>query len=123
LGEIDLWLPIRGMEPLEDTFERFCKNTYPFRHFIAAHRGRAAEQAPLVPAPLDLLFLDGDHSYEAVQSDLAHSVPKLKPGGWLLMHDYHTCESCAELQTNTWLPFARPTKVESIPCRCFSSRE
>ncbi|MBV9123873.1 MAG: class I SAM-dependent methyltransferase [Planctomycetes bacterium] len=91
---VDTWQnEAMGLEPLEDTFRRFVENTYHFRHLIAAHRGRASEQAPQVPSGLDLLFIDGDHSYPAVLEDLTHYVPKLKPGGLLAMHDYHTFET------------------------------
>lgn len=37
--------------------------------------------------PLDLLFIDGDHSYEGCSSDLAIWAPKVKTGGLILVHD------------------------------------
>ena len=36
---------------------------------------------------IDLLHLDGLHTEAAVRQDLEHWLPKLKPGGILLMHD------------------------------------
>jgi hypothetical protein len=40
------------------------------------------------PAPLcDLVFIDGDHSYEGVRADYEHWRPFIKPGGRLLFHD------------------------------------
>lgn len=39
-------------------------------------------------ASVDLLFLDGRHTYEQVKKDLNNYWPKLKPGGGLLGHDY-----------------------------------
>lgn len=38
--------------------------------------------------PLDYLYVDADHSYEAVQADLAAWVPHMKPGGLILGDDY-----------------------------------
>jgi len=35
----------------------------------------------------DVLFLDGDHSYEGVSADLENYLPLLRSGGFLLMHD------------------------------------
>jgi hypothetical protein len=36
----------------------------------------------------DWIYIDGDHSYEAVKRDLDLYLPKLKPGGWLVGDDY-----------------------------------
>jgi len=36
---------------------------------------------------LDLVFLDGDHTYQGTLKDLIAVWPKLKPGAWLLGHD------------------------------------
>ena len=40
---------------------------------------------------LDAVFIDGDHSYEAVIQDLPFWWKKLKIGGWLLGDDYASC--------------------------------
>jgi len=37
----------------------------------------------------DLIFVDGDHSYEGCRSDISLYTPKLKKDGWMLVHDYH----------------------------------
>ena len=37
---------------------------------------------------LDFVFLDADHTYEAVKADIAAWVHKVKPGGLLCGHDY-----------------------------------
>lgn len=37
---------------------------------------------------LDFVFIDGDHSYEAVYTDIRAWLPKVKPGGWIGGHDY-----------------------------------
>jgi len=37
----------------------------------------------------DLIFLDADHSYEAVKQDIALWWPRLKDGGIMAFHDYH----------------------------------
>ena len=37
----------------------------------------------------DLIFIDGDHSYEGCKSDVFHFViDNLKPGGYFILHDY-----------------------------------
>jgi hypothetical protein len=40
---------------------------------------------------LDAVFIDGDHSYEAVIKDLNFWWKKLKKGGWMLGDDYDSC--------------------------------
>lgn len=53
------------------------------------HRMTSAEAAPLVAdASLDLVFIDADHSYEGVASDIDLWRPKVKPSGWIGGHDY-----------------------------------
>ena len=37
---------------------------------------------------LDLVFIDGDHSYEGVKRDIEAWLPKIKKGGWISGHDY-----------------------------------
>jgi hypothetical protein len=36
----------------------------------------------------DFVFIDADHTYEAVRADLAAWYPKVRPGGLLAGHDY-----------------------------------
>lgn len=40
------------------------------------------------PRALDWVWLDGDHSYEAVRSDLEALARVLKPGGYIIGDDY-----------------------------------
>ena len=39
------------------------------------------------PAPLELLFVDGDHSYEGAKADFERWSEFVRPGGQLLFHD------------------------------------
>ena len=56
------------------------------RHSVP-HRGLSVEVSRELSVALDFLFLDGDHSEEAVESDLSAWLPKVKPGGVVAMHD------------------------------------
>ena len=40
---------------------------------------------------LDAVFIDADHSYEAVKNDLKFWWKKVRKGGWLLGDDYSSC--------------------------------
>lgn len=37
-----------------------------------------------------LIFIDADHSFEAVLADLLNFVPKVRPGGFIALHDFGT---------------------------------
>ncbi len=36
----------------------------------------------------DMLYIDGDHSYQGVKKDLEQAFKKVKIGGWIMGHDY-----------------------------------
>ena len=42
---------------------------------------------PTEAGSVDIVFLDGDHTYEGVSRDVARWAPALRPGGILLLHD------------------------------------
>jgi predicted O-methyltransferase YrrM len=51
--------------------------------------GRSQDILPtMAPAQFDLIFIDGDHSYEGFSFDLAEARRLLKPGGFIACHDY-----------------------------------
>lgn len=64
-----------------------------FAREIAAGRCRVHQMTSAAFAPqageYDVVYIDGDHSYEAVQADIAAYSSKLAAGGWLCGHDYH----------------------------------
>ncbi|MBV6459393.1 MAG: hypothetical protein HONBIEJF_02541 [Fimbriimonadaceae bacterium] len=45
---------------------------------------------------LDLVFIDGDHRYEAVRADIHHYLPNIKPGGILAGRDYAHSAECSQ---------------------------
>jgi predicted O-methyltransferase YrrM len=87
---VDPWTnAAMGAEGERDTFAEFRANTEPFKHYITTHRGVSAEiQRKQGAIECDLLFIDGDHSYGSVVTDLRCWLPSLKPGGTLAMHDF-----------------------------------
>lgn len=56
------------------------------RRIIRAHSLAAAERFP--DRSLDFVFIDAEHTYEAVLEDVAAWLPKIRPGGLLAGHDY-----------------------------------
>jgi len=45
---------------------------------------------------VDLVFVDGDHSYEGCAGDIKAWLPNIKPSGLLVVHDYHKAERFAK---------------------------
>ncbi|MGK7877235.1 MAG: class I SAM-dependent methyltransferase [Xenococcaceae cyanobacterium] len=42
-----------------------------------------------IQSEVDLIFIDGDHSYEGCKEDVLHYVGwNLRPGGYFILHDY-----------------------------------
>lgn len=54
-----------------------------------SQNGLPAELLPL-RGRVDLLFIDGDHSYEGCKSDIDHYGPLVRPGGIISGHDYNS---------------------------------
>jgi predicted O-methyltransferase YrrM len=71
---------------LRDAFEDNLR-AVGVRQLVDVRQGFSHEHAHDWQAPIDLLFLDGDHSYESVRRDFADWAPKIRPGGYLVMHD------------------------------------
>jgi predicted O-methyltransferase YrrM len=42
-----------------------------------------------VTGEIDLLFIDGDHTYEGCVHDVMKYVPSVRPGGYFILHDYY----------------------------------
>jgi predicted O-methyltransferase YrrM len=48
----------------------------------------AAKQLGNLKGTVDFIFIDGDHSYEACQADIAAWAPFVKRGGVIAFHDF-----------------------------------
>jgi glycosyltransferase involved in cell wall biosynthesis len=50
----------------------------------------------------DLLFIDADHSEQAVRKDLKNWLPKMKPGSTISGHDYGNHPGVSKVVNETW---------------------
>jgi predicted O-methyltransferase YrrM len=50
-------------------------------------REHSASLSTDVPSPIDLLFIDGDHSYEGVRTDWMTFAPRMRASGLVVFHD------------------------------------
>lgn len=72
--------------PLRGAFERNLAAAG-VRDLVEVRAGFSHDHAAALPGPLDLVFLDGDHGHEAVRRDFRDWAAKVRPGGYLAMHD------------------------------------
>lgn len=56
-------------------------------------RGFSHEVAPKFRDAIDFLFVDADHTYEAIKQDWQDWFPKVKPGGIIALHDCRVAEN------------------------------
>ncbi len=52
------------------------------------YRTTSKQASKKIPDGLDLVFIDGNHSYPYVKQDILFWQPKIRPGGILAGHDY-----------------------------------
>ncbi len=86
---VDTWANEGMSEGPRDTYDELLANTERFRRWIRAFKGRSQDVARHAQAgAIDLLFVDGCHEYDAVITDLRDWLPKVRPHGWVALHDY-----------------------------------
>jgi hypothetical protein len=74
-----------------DIYTGFLQNMRDARldDFLQVERSTSIEAAAGTPdASVDLVFIDGDHSYDQCRADIEAWRPKVKRGGAILGHDY-----------------------------------
>lgn len=94
-----------------------CEDIYdhPQWTFIHAHSVDDANKiGEIVEGEIDVLLIDGDHSYDTVMSDLKNFVPLVKHEGLILMHDVDPCaEVTPKIINQGWFPILDPRRAFS----------
>lgn len=72
-----------------NTFSEFQKNieNANLAKIITSIRKESVSAANEFDEKIDLLFIDGSHTFDAARTDFLLWSKKLKPGGWVVMHD------------------------------------
>lgn len=68
-------------------YDMFCVNTRANKDKIVPHRGWSVQVAHEFAEPIDMLFVDGDHSWNGVLNDMCAWLPKIRSDAVLAMHD------------------------------------
>jgi len=90
MGNTVFYPPANPIYSSEDLYHNVCEYFDEYDECYI-HRMTSNEAAPLFPDNhFDFLYVDGDHSYEGVKSDLVNYYPKVKLGGIIMGDDYHS---------------------------------
>lgn len=87
---IDTWKNDAMTEGNRDTWLEFLHNTASYQDHIVPIRGFSTDVVADVDScvtSLDLLFIDGDHSYDGVKADWESYKHFLQPGSIVVFHD------------------------------------
>jgi predicted O-methyltransferase YrrM len=84
---VDTWRNDAMTEGNRDTWKEFMANTNKWQHYIVPVKGHSNEVELPCGGPLDLVFIDGDHSYEGVKADANRFANLVRNGGRLIFHD------------------------------------
>lgn len=87
---IDTWSASRpgyGVDEYERIRATFGTGEYADK--VVLHRKMSWEGiAELPPGSIDWIYIDADHSYDAVKKDLAAAIRAIRPDGMIAGHDY-----------------------------------
>ena len=92
---IDTWQNDAMSEGNRDTYAEFRSNTARYAELIITMRGFSTalvEDLRTRTPRLDLLFIDGDHSFAGVKADWHAYCPFLEAGSIVVFHDYGWAE-------------------------------
>lgn len=92
---IDTWRNDSMSEGNRDTWDAFLRNTAVFESRIAPFRGLStvvSDQVRDYASRIDLLLIDGDHSYEGVKADWECYRNMLGENSIVVFHDYGWAE-------------------------------
>jgi predicted O-methyltransferase YrrM len=109
---IDTWQNNAMTEGTRDTFKAFCDNTQEYSEIITKIRGFSSEVVEDVSAicsKIDLLFIDGDHSYDGVKADWENYKRFLRRGSIVVFHDIGWAAGVNKVINEDVLPMTRST--------------
>lgn len=85
----------RDQDAFDQIFKSVCARMAGYQttdlyedHRVIIIRNTSVAAAEIVPNQLDIVYLDGNHSFDGITEDIATWYPKVKPGGILAGHDY-----------------------------------
>lgn len=95
----------------DNTFQSFSDNVRPYSGVIQVHQGFSSDVVRTWKLPIDMLWIDGDHSYEACSRDIQGWLPFVKRGGLVAFHDYANPCGVAEAVNRHMKPLEMPSSA------------
>ncbi len=105
---IDTWNNDAMTEGFRDTWEEFQKNTASYKEYIIPVRGFSTQVVNKVAAEIksiELLFIDGDHSYKGVKDDWDTYKRFLNTGSVVVFHDWGWAEGVKRVIVEEVMPY------------------
>jgi predicted O-methyltransferase YrrM len=103
---VDTWNNDAMSEGPRDTYAAFCRNIERFGGVVTPLRMHSVAAAAKVSPSVDLIFFDGDHSYEGVRADVEAWLPKVKDGALVVFHDVGWAEGVRRVIADSVEPVA-----------------
>jgi len=79
---------IAALQDMDNIQHNFTVRTSKFLNITQVKLKSIDAVNKFVDSNLDLVYIDGDHRYEAVKQDILKWKPKIKSGGYVSGHDY-----------------------------------
>ena len=113
---IDTWNNNGMTEGQRDTWQEFQNNIAIYKEYIIPIRGFSTDVVNKVGTDvksLDLLFIDGDHSYKGVKADWDAYKGFLKTGSIIVFHDWSWAEGVKRVILEEAMPLV--SRFDSLP--------
>lgn len=97
-------------------YEKFLENIQPVRHMINPVRKTSVDASKdYDDESIDIVFIDGLHTYEGVKQDIECWLPKVKPQGIIAGHDWRIIEDVTKAVVDSFGIF----KVMEVSGQCW----
>ncbi len=104
------------MLPVDGGYHQCAARLSPYASHHAFLVMPSSEAAQYIP-PVDFVWVDGNHAYEYVKSDLELYWPLIRAGGIMCGHDYTNNETCQVHRAVNEFATAHGLSIETVvPC-------
>jgi predicted O-methyltransferase YrrM len=89
IDDYDLNDPACEHISFNEVYVKFLDNTKKFNNISQIKKTSDESFSYFDDESIDVLYIDGLHTYEQVKKDIINYLPKVKKGGFICGHDYH----------------------------------